>query len=101
MSLEWQVVRVRIGGLVQGVGFRAWTQEQALALGLAGFVRNRRDGNVEAVFAGTPEAIAAISAACWHGPPSAHVTRVDVEEADRSALAEMGGAEGFRQLPTL
>jgi acylphosphatase len=101
MSLEWQIVRVRIGGLVQGVGFRAWTHEQALALGLAGFVRNRRNGDVEAVFSGTPEAIAAISAACWRGPPSADVTRVDVEETGRSALAEAGGAEGFRQLPTL
>lgn len=72
-------VRVTVEGKVQGVWFRAWTREQALARGLAGWVRNRRDGSVEAVFDGPPDAVEAMIAACWDGPSAARVQAVRVE----------------------
>jgi acylphosphatase len=86
---------VRIEGRVQGVWFRAWTQEQADRLKLAGWVRNRRDGSVEALFSGPPEAVDAVLAACRRGPPAASVVNVAIAPADPPA------DPGFRQLPTL
>ena len=76
-------VRVRIEGRVQGVGFRYWLIEQAVALGLDGWVRNRRDGAVEAVFAGPADAVAAMVRHCHEGPAFARVVRVHEQpEAD-------------------
>jgi acylphosphatase len=72
---------VRIEGRVQGVWFRGWTQRQARRLGLAGWVRNRPDGSVEALFAGPPSAVAAMVARCAKGPPTAAVRRVTDESA--------------------
>ncbi len=78
-----RVVRVRIDGRVQGIGFRCWTVDQAAALGLRGWVRNRIDGGVEAVFAGPPEAVAEMVRHCRRGPAYARVERVDEDpEAD-------------------
>ncbi len=74
-----KAVRVRISGRVQGVWFRAWTEQQATALGLDGWVRNRRDGDVEALFAGPDEAVEAMVAKCWNGPPHASVGAVSAE----------------------
>lgn len=71
-------LRVRISGLVQGVGFRAWTEQRASALGLTGWVRNCEEGDVEALFSGSPEAVSAMLAACREGPRYAKVQRVDV-----------------------
>ena len=79
-----QAIRhVVIRGRVQGVGYRAWTEYTALDHGLEGWVRNRRDGSVEAVFAGPPEAVEAMVAACRHGPPGARVDAMD----ERRSLA--------------
>jgi len=78
---ERKTVRARLTGRVQGVFFRAWTEEQANRLGLAGFVRNRRDGSVEALFAGPHEAVDEMLRLCWEGPPGAHVEAVDSEPA--------------------
>jgi acylphosphatase len=64
---------VVIRGRVQGVGYRAWTEYMALEHGLQGFVRNRRDGAVEAVFAGAPDVVAEMIDACRRGPPGARV----------------------------
>src|SRR5262249_52467947 len=61
--------RVVIRGRVQGVGYRAWTEYAALDLGLEGWVRNRRDGTVEALFAGSADAVEAMLDACRQGPP--------------------------------
>ncbi|MGF1592829.1 MAG: acylphosphatase, partial [Kiloniellaceae bacterium] len=61
-------LRVVVSGRVQGVWFRAWTEREAKALGLDGWVRNRRDGSVEAVLAGPDDAVAAMVAALWEGP---------------------------------
>ena len=72
-------LRLLISGRVQGVGFRAFVLREAQALGLAGFVRNLRDGRVEAVVAGDPAAIAAIRAACARGPSGARVDAVEAQ----------------------
>lgn len=85
---------MRIEGRVQGVWFRSWTQGEANRLGLAGWVRNRRDGTVEALFSGLPEAVDAMLAACRRGPPAASVSNVVSDPADPPAES------GFRQLPT-
>ncbi len=86
--------RVRIEGRVQGVWFRAWTAEQAIARGLKGWVRNRRDGSVEALFAGPEAAVEDMLRACREGPPAAAVTTVIAEPA------EAPDGDGFLQLPT-
>ncbi|MEO3431468.1 acylphosphatase [Pelagibius sp. CAU 1746] len=70
-------VRVVVAGRVQGVWYRAWTEQQARALGLDGWVRNRRDGTVEAVLAGEPAVVEAMIQALWEGPPLAQVTAID------------------------
>ena len=63
------ILLVTIRGRVQGVGYRAWVEYQASASGLEGWVRNRRDGSVEALFAGPARAVAEMVAHCRHGPP--------------------------------
>ena len=70
-----RTVRVRIEGRVQGVGFRYWTERVATGLGLAGWVRNRRDGGVEALFSGPADDVAEMLERCRDGPPSARVDR--------------------------
>jgi acylphosphatase len=69
---------VRISGVVQGVGFRAWTEQRANALGLTGWVRNGEGGDVEAVFCGPAESVSAMLAACKEGPRHARVHRVEL-----------------------
>ena len=73
------VIRKRLvmRGQVQGVWFRGATQRQARALGIAGWVRNRFDGSVEAVFEGSPALVAAAVAFCHEGPTNARVDRVE------------------------
>ena len=68
--------RVEIEGRVQGVFFRDSCARQARALGLAGFVRNRGDGSVEAVFEGEKDAVDQMVSWCRHGPSHADVTAV-------------------------
>jgi acylphosphatase len=77
---ESRVVHVFVSGRVQGVGFRNWTLETARGLGLRGWVRNRRDGAVEALFSGPPDGVAAMLAACQRGPSAARVTDVRSDE---------------------
>jgi len=92
---------VFVRGRVQGVGFRAWVAEEARQRGLRGAVRNRRNGDVEAVFIGNAETVATMVEACREGPPAARVTAVEVL---RSGLAnELGPLAGelFSVLPTL
>ncbi len=71
-------VQVRIEGNVQGVGFRNWTQRLAGQLDLTGWVRNRRDGSVEAVFSGADAAVEEALKRCRMGPRSAKVISVTV-----------------------
>jgi acylphosphatase len=72
--------RCRISGKVQNVWYRAWTVEQAEARGLKGWVRNRADGSVEALFAGPADKVADMIAACHQGPKAARVADVAVED---------------------
>ena len=95
---ERRIVRVTIRGRVQGVGYRAWTQSEASARGIDGWVRNRRNGDVEALFAGPPDAIAALCAACWCGPSQSRVIDVHVEDAPEAEIA--GARPGFFQTAT-
>lgn len=82
-----KAVRVRIHGRVQGVWYRGWTVETATAFGLHGWVRNRADGTVEALFAGPAAAVDRMAEACRRGPSAAQVTAVEVEAAaDPGAL---------------
>jgi acylphosphatase len=85
--------RLVIRGRVQGVGYRDWTAATARAYGLDGWVRNLRDGGVEALLAGDAAAIAAMLAACRRGPPLARVDRIDDEPAVPPAQA------GFTRQP--
>jgi acylphosphatase len=87
-------VRVRIRGLVQGVGYRAWAGDEAMALGLRGWVRNRRDRSVEALFIGPRDAVVAMIERCRRGPMLARVDAIAQEDAGDD------GEPGFRQLPT-
>lgn len=75
-------VRLRIEGLVQGVGFRAWVERTAVQLALDGWVRNRRDGRVEAVVAGPADAVGKMVDLCRRGPHSARVAAVEVLDED-------------------
>lgn len=93
------IKRVVVRGGVQGVGFRAWTEREARRHALCGWVRNRRDGSVEAVFCGSPERVAAMIADCWNGPPVASVEFVDVFVGSSADLALAGG-ETFVVLAT-
>lgn len=77
-----RTVAAVIRGRVQGVGYRYWTRERAERLGLSGHVRNRPDGAVEAVFSGTPEAVATMLEACRQGPPGARVEDLALAEPD-------------------
>ena len=81
---------VLVYGFVQGVGFRFAVQRAANSRGVAGWVRNRPDGAVEAVFEGEPEDVEALVELCRRGPSGAEVERVDVEEELPEGLA------GFR-----
>jgi acylphosphatase len=94
------IMQVIIQGRVQGVGYRAWLEHQARASRLEGWVRNRRDGSVEAVFAGHAKAVAEMVALCRHGPPGAHVTAVLKESADSDQLKLRHPDEAFSVLPT-
>ena len=73
---------LQITGRVQGVGFRYSMQREAARLGVHGWVRNRRDGSVEALIQGNEEAIAVITEWARHGPPGSRVENVRVANAD-------------------
>jgi acylphosphatase len=95
------ILQVTVRGRVQGVGYRAWVEYQARASGLEGWVRNRRDGSVEAVFAGPPGRVAEMVALCRHGPPAARVDSVTSETAGADELNLRGAGEAFSVLPTV
>jgi acylphosphatase len=90
-----RTVRVVVSGRVQGVGFRAWVERNAEARRLSGWVRNRRDGSVEALFSGEAAAVEAMAAACRSGPRLAEVDDVTVVDASPDP-----GLRGFRAIPS-
>jgi acylphosphatase len=95
------ILQVTIRGRVQGVGYRAWVEDQAANCGLEGWVRNRRDGSVEALFSGPPRIVSEMVALCRHGPPAARVDNVISETATKDALNLRRAGERFSVLPTI
>ncbi len=95
VSTEIRSLRVVISGCVQGVWFRAWTEQQANRYGLDGWVKNCRDGTVEALFSGLAADVKAMLDDCSEGPPGADVAGVE------SHRAEPPESKGFRVLPTV
>jgi acylphosphatase len=89
---------VIIRGRVQGVGYRAWTEVTALERGIEGWVRNRRDGSVEALFSGEEHDVAAMIAQCRRGPLGARVEAIDQREATADEIALRRGDELFSVL---
>jgi acylphosphatase len=79
--------RVVVHGFVQGVFFRDTVRRQAVQRGVAGWVRNNRDGTVEALFEGDPDAVEALVAFCREGPRGARVDQVDVTQEGPEGLA--------------
>jgi len=80
-------LRLSVVGRVQGVGFRAWVVQEAMQRNLRGWVRNCRDGSVEALIIGQADAVAAMAAACRRGPPMAHVDAMHQNPADDDGSA--------------
>ena len=73
-----RTVHVRIEGRVQGVGYRGWMEATAERLGIEGWVRNRRDGSVEAVLSGAGGDVAEMLRLCRRGPPGARVDAIEI-----------------------
>lgn len=88
-------VHVMIEGRVQGVSYRAWTIEQARMLGIDGWVRNRTDGRVEAVFSGFKIVVEEMITRCRKGPILAQIERLEVQDWDENV------EQGFHRYPTL
>jgi acylphosphatase len=94
------VSHVIVRGRVQGVGFRAFVEHHAMQRNLEGWVRNRRDGSVEAVFAGAPESVRGMIEACRVGPLSARVDALDQRDGVETELSMRRAGESFSCLPT-
>ncbi|WP_428029882.1 acylphosphatase [Ancylobacter sp.] len=89
--------RLFVRGRVQGVGYRAWLAREAERAGMRGWVRNRRDGAVEALIFAPAPTLADFIYACRSGPPAAHVSEVTVQE---ESMAEAEAFGGFAVWPT-
>ena len=97
-----KAIHVIVRGRVQGVGFRAFVEHQALSRGVEGWVRNRRDGTVEAVFAGDTASVEAMIGACKTGPRGSRVDDIEQRDAvEDDLLALRRQAEIFSCLPTV
>jgi acylphosphatase len=94
MPMTTRSVHIRITGRVQGVGYRAWLEGEAVARELSGWVRNRHDGSVEALVSGDAEEVGNFIARLSEGPPAARVSDVTVAEHDGII------GPGFDVLPT-
>ena len=88
-------------GRVQGVGFRAFVEDEAARTGVEGWVRNRRDGTVEAVFAGDPKAVEDTIAACRKGSYAARVDGIEARNGSVEELALRGEKDRFAVLQTV
>jgi acylphosphatase len=93
--------QVTVTGRVQGVGYRAWVEHRARAHALDGWVRNRRDGSVEALLAGPAEVVADMIARCRRGPSTARVDDVRDDPGTPEALNLRRAGERFSVLPTI
>jgi acylphosphatase len=101
MSGEPRIIRhIVVRGQVQGVGFRAFVEHHAVQRNLSGWVRNRRDGSVEAVFAGPAKSVDGMIAACRIGPLSGHVDALDQRDGSDDDLKLVRPGDLFSALPT-
>jgi acylphosphatase len=101
MSHDAAALHVLVSGRVQGVGFRMWSARQAEAVGLGGWVRNRRDGTVEALLCGSADTVDAWLAQIRTGPPMARVDTVATRAATADEIALCSEGHGaFVVLPT-
>jgi acylphosphatase len=102
MNDEARIIRrVSVRGIVQGVGYRAFVERHALRHGLEGWVRNRSDGSVEAVFAGPASAVVAMIAECRVGPRHGKVDALDDREATAEEFKLRAPGDVFSVLPTI
>jgi acylphosphatase len=92
---------ITVTGRVQGVGYRAWVADEASVRDLEGWVRNVRDGSVEALLAGPAVAVADMIAACRRGPSPARVDAVRQGDGHPDALKLRRAGERFSVLPTI
>jgi len=88
-------LRVRIEGFVQSVGYRHFAMEEALKLGIDGWIRNRADGTVEALASGSTKAVEAFVAACMRGPEGSRIKNVELLNAEPPA------EKGFHRRPSV
>jgi acylphosphatase len=95
------VRHVIVRGAVQGVGYRAWTEHEARRRDLAGWVRNRRNGTVEAVFFGPEQVVASMIQACHSGPRISRVDAVEATDGGAELLAQRPPGERFSVLKTV
>ena len=93
--------QVTITGRVQGVGYRAWVEHQARNHDVEGWVRNRRDGSVEALLVGPVEVVTSVIGRCRRGPSTARVDDVREEPGNPDALNLRRPGERFSVLPTI
>jgi acylphosphatase len=94
------ILHVVARGMVQGVGYRAFVADEAARHGVVGWVRNRRDGSVEAVFNGPAAAVEATVSACRKGPWGARVDGIDRRQATADELNLRRPGDQFSVLPT-
>jgi acylphosphatase len=99
--MSGSIRQVTVTGRVQGVGYRAWVEHRARNHNLEGWVRNRRDGSVEALFAGPAALVSEMVASCRRGPSSARVEAVEDAAASLDALNLRQPGERFSVLPTI
>jgi acylphosphatase len=92
---------VVVRGRVQGVGFRAFVEDEATRRNITGWVRNRRDGTVEALFSGSDETVADMIAACRKGPLGARVDSIYERDGRAAELEQRRHSSAFAVLPTL
>ena len=101
IAMSDTIRHVIIHGKVQGVGYRNWTGIVAYRLRLEGWVRNRQDGTVEAVFSGDAATIDRMIAECRRGPPMARVDRIDERDGAAAELGIRNSGEDFSCLPSV
>jgi oxaloacetate decarboxylase len=100
IKMNSSIRQIVIRGQVQGVGYRAWVEQQVRARNIEGWVRNRRDGSVEALFAGEADIVSEMIALCRRGPPFGEVEAVEENPGDPDGLNMRFKGEQFSVLPT-
>lgn len=98
---ETAIVHLVVHGRVQGIGYRAFVEREALARNLQGWVRNCRDGTVEAVLSGDAAVVEDMIAACRRGPYGARVDTIHRTASSASSLKECAPGQAFSVLPTI